>query len=79
MSIVLFSMTLRIVLAIIGALFLLGAVVFVKTQRPRLGAVFGVGALAALGALLGEGLVTLTVWLAAPSSADFNEYRWVFL
>ncbi|MEO8840532.1 MAG: glutamine amidotransferase [Kofleriaceae bacterium] len=79
MSIVLFSMTLRIVLAIIGAAFLLGAVVFVKTKRPRLGAMFGVGALAALGALLGEGLVTLTVWLAAPSSADFNEYRWVFL
>jgi uncharacterized membrane protein len=78
-SIVLFSMTLRIALAIAGTVFLLAAVIAVKTRRPRLGALFGVGTLAALGALAGEGLVALTVRLAAPSSADFNEYRWVFL
>jgi len=79
MSIVLFSMTLRIVLAIVGVAFLVGAVIFVKAKRPRLGAAAGVGALAALGALAGEGLTALTVRLAAPSSSDFNEYRWVFL
>ena len=79
MSIVLFSMALRIVLAIVGVVFLVGAVLFIRAGRPRLGAAAGVGALSALGALAGEALTALTVRLAAPSSADFNEYRWVFL
>ena len=28
---------------------------------------------------IGIALVALTVWLAAPSATDFNEYRWVML
>jgi uncharacterized membrane protein len=78
-SIALFSQTLRIALASIGVLLLLATLIAVKRDRAGLGALFGVGALAALGALAGEGLVALTVRIAAPSAADFNEYRWVFL
>jgi len=79
MSIVLFSMTLRIALAIAGVAFALGALWFVRRGFGRLGVACGVAAFAALGSLAGEGLVALTVRLAAPSSSDFNEYRWVFL
>jgi len=79
MSIVLFSMTLRIALAIAGIVFALAALGFVKRGFGRLGVACGVAAFAALGSLAGEGLVALTVRIAAPSSADFNEYRWVFL
>src|SRR3569832_132535 len=79
MSIVLFSMTLRIALAIAGIVFALAALGFVKRGFGRLGVACGVAAFAALGSLAGEGLVALTVRIAAPSSADFNEYRWEFL
>src|ERR1043165_1377479 len=79
MNIVLFSATLRLGLAIAGAVFLLATIISVKRGRARLGTMFGVGALAALGALAGEALVALTVRIAAPGTADFNEYRWVFL
>ncbi|MFT3696394.1 MAG: glutamine amidotransferase [Kofleriaceae bacterium] len=79
MSIVLFSMAVRIALAISGVVCGAFAAIFGKTGRSRLAVAFAVAALALLGALAGEGLVKLTVWLAAPSSADFNEYRWVFL
>ncbi|HTL34554.1 MAG TPA: glutamine amidotransferase [Kofleriaceae bacterium] len=79
MNIVLFSATLRLGLAIAGAVLLLATIISVKRGRARLGTMFGVGALAALGALAGEALVALTVRIAAPGTADFNEYRWVFL
>ena len=79
MSIVLFSATLRIALAIAGVLLIVATIIAVKRGRPRIGAALGVGALGAIGALAGEGLVALTVRLAAPGAADFNEYRWVFL
>src|SRR3954471_23124860 len=79
MNIVLFSSTMRYALAIAGALFLIVTIVAVKRGRPRFGTFAGVGALAALGALAGEALVALTVRIAAPGAADFNEYRWVFL
>jgi len=77
-SIVLFSTTLRLALAIAGVVLLIATIIAAK-RSSRIAAVLGVGALAALGALAGEGLVALTVRLAAPTSADFNEYRWVFL
>src|SRR5688572_22163089 len=38
-----------------------------------------VAAVGCVGVLAAEGLVALTVRLAAPRSADFNEFRWVFL
>ncbi|MEO8552183.1 MAG: hypothetical protein ABI678_19535, partial [Kofleriaceae bacterium] len=79
MSIVLFSMTLRIALAIVGVACALAAVIFVKRGFGRIGVALGVAAFAAIGALAAEALVALTVRIAAPSSADFNEYRWVFL
>ncbi len=79
MSISLFTNELRIALAIAGVVLGLFAVIAIKRGRGALGAMFGTGALAALGALAGEGLVALTVRLAAPSTTDFNEYRWVFL
>ncbi|MEZ4399989.1 MAG: glutamine amidotransferase [Kofleriaceae bacterium] len=33
----------------------------------------------AVGALAAEALIALTVWLAAPRAAQFNEHRWVLL
>ena len=79
MNIVLFSMTVRIAIAIAAVVLALATLVAVRRGQTRAGAVLGVGALAAIGALAGEGLVALTVKLAAPATADFNEYRWVFL
>ena len=79
MNIVLFSMNTRIAIAIAALLLVVAALIAVKRGRGRLGAMFGVGALGAVGALIGEALVALTVWLAAPAATDFNEYRWVFL
>ena len=79
MNIVLFSMTVRIAIAIAAVVLALATLVAVRRGRTRAGAILGVGALAAVGALAGEGLVALTVKLAAPATADFNEYRWVFL
>src|SRR5690348_16886754 len=79
MNIVLFSSTMRYALAIAGALLLVATIASVKRGRGRLGTMLGVGALGALGALAGEALVALTVRIAAPGTADFNEYRWVFL
>jgi uncharacterized membrane protein len=79
MSIGLFSMTTRYGLGAAAIVLALATLVAVRTGRARIGAALGVAALAAIGALVGEGLVALTVRLAAPGTADFNEYRWVFL
>jgi hypothetical protein len=79
MSITLWPMMMRYGLAIAGIVLVLLAIVAVRTDRARLGALLAVGAIAALGALAGELLVAITVWIAAPGTADFNEYRWVFL
>jgi len=79
MNVALFSATMRWGLAIAGALLLIATIIAVKRGRARIGTVLGVGALAALGALAGEALVALSVRIAAPDTADFNEYRWVFL
>ncbi|HEY4242726.1 MAG TPA: glutamine amidotransferase [Kofleriaceae bacterium] len=79
MSIVLFSALARISLAAAAVILLAATVIAVKRGHGGLGAALGVGALAAGGALAGEALVALTVRLAAPGAADFNEYRWVFL
>ncbi len=73
MNIVLFSMTVRIAIAIAAVVLALATLVAVRRGQTRAGAVLGVGALAALGALAGEGLVALTVKLAAPATADLKE------
>jgi len=79
MNIVLFSANARIAIAIAAAVLVIATAIAVRRGHARVGAVLGVGALASLGALAGEALIALTVYLAAPEAADFNEYRWVFL
>jgi hypothetical protein len=79
MSIALFSSTMRIALAIAALVLALATWLVVRRGHARAGAVLGIGTLAAVGALAGEGLIALTVRLAAPAAASFNEYRWVFL
>src|SRR5690348_12675115 len=79
MSIALFSSTIRYGLA--GAAVVLGLLTWlaVRSGRTRAGAMLGIGTLAAAGALAGEGLIALAVRIAAPGTASFNQYRWVFL
>ncbi len=79
MSIALFSPLVRYGLLGAAALLALLTVLVVRAGRGRLGAALGVAALLAGGAVAGEGLVALTVRLAAPGASEFNEYRWVFL
>jgi uncharacterized membrane protein len=78
-NIVLFSGLVRYALAGIAVVLLIATVLAVKRGRGGLGAALGVAALLSGGALFAEALVALTVKLAAPSAADFNEYRWVML
>jgi hypothetical protein len=78
-NIVLFSSLVRYALAGIAALMLIATVVAVRRGKGGLGAALGVVALLSGGALAAEALVALTVKLAAPSTTDFNEYRWVML
>ena len=79
MNIVLFSGLMRIGLAVAAVLLIAATIVAVKRGYGGLGALLGVAALGAGGALAGEALVALTVRLAAPGASDFNEYRWVML
>jgi len=79
MMIGLFSSTLRYSLAVAAAVLAIATLIAVKRGSSRAGAALGVATLAAVGALAGEGLVALTVKLAAPGAADFNDHRWVFL
>ena len=79
MNIVLFSELVRYALAGIAIVMLVATVLAVRRGRGGLGAALGVVALLSGGALVAEALVALTVKLAAPSAADFNEYRWVML
>src|SRR6185503_19983601 len=65
---------------LVAAALVLELATLVAAKRgSRFAALLGVGAIAAVGALVGEGLIALTVRLAAPGQANFNEYRWVFL
>ena len=79
MNIVLFSDLMRIGLAAAAVLLIAATIVAVRRGYGGLGALLGVAALLSGGALAGEALVALTVRLAAPGAADFNEYRWVML
>ena len=79
MNIVLFSEYARYLLAGLAVLLGLATVVVVRRGYGGLGALLGLAAFLSGGALAAEALVNLTVRLAAPSSTDFNEYRWVML
>jgi uncharacterized membrane protein len=78
-NIVLFSSLGRASLAAAAVLLIIATIVVVRRGYGGLGALLGVGALLSGGALAAEALIALTVRLAAPQAADFNEYRWVFL
>src|ERR1051325_11094522 len=79
MSIVLFSTLGRVSLAAAAVLMIVATIIAVRRGYGRLVALLGVGALLAGGALAAEALIALSVRIAAPGAADFNEYRWVFL
>lgn len=79
MNIVLFSSLVRYGLAGAFLVLLVATVLAVRAGRGGLGAALGVAALLSGGALAAEALVALTVRLAVPAAADFNEYRWVML
>ena len=79
MNIILFSEHVRLLLAGLGVVLALATVIAVRRGHGGLGALLGVAAFLAGGALAAEALVNLTVRLAAPSATDFNEYRWVLL
>jgi uncharacterized membrane protein len=78
-NIVLFSPAIRIALAAAAVVLIIATIIAVRRGRGGLGALLGVAALLSGGALAAEALIALTVRLAAPTAADFNEYRWVFL
>jgi uncharacterized membrane protein len=78
MTIHLFSAAMR--WGLVGAAFALVLATIIAGKRgSRFAPLFGVSAVAAVGALAGEALIMLTVRLAAPGTTDFNTYRWVFL
>jgi len=79
MNIVLFSTAGRVSLAAAAVLLIASTIVMVRRGHGGLGALLGLSALLAVGALAAEALIALTVRIAAPGAADFNEYRWVFL
>ncbi len=67
--------------ALVGLALVLASAGWVLGRRGRAAtaSLAWVLAVAALGALAAEQLVSLTVRLAAPRSAEFNEFRWVFM
>jgi uncharacterized membrane protein len=79
MNIVLFTPLVRGSLAVAALVLIVATVVAVRRGYGGLGALLGVTGLLSGGALAAEALIALTVRLAAPGQADFNEYRWVFL
>ena len=79
MNIVLFPSLVRYALAAACLVLMVATVLAVRRGKGGLGAALGVLALLSGGALAAEALVALTVRLAAPGAAEFNEYRWVML
>lgn len=79
MNIVLFSQSQRYAVIAIAIILVVSTIIALRSRHGRLGVLFGVGALFAVGSLVAEALVALTVRLAAPATAEFNEYRWVLL
>jgi uncharacterized membrane protein len=78
-NIVLFSSLARYGLIAAAVVLVIATILAVRRGSGRLSAALGVGALLAIGALIAEALIALTVRLAAPATTDFNEYRWVML
>jgi uncharacterized membrane protein len=78
MTIALLGWPLRIGLGVAALVFAILAGAF-RRSRPRASSLLLVAAMGAAGLLALEGLIALTVRLAAPHEAEFNEFRWVFL
>jgi uncharacterized membrane protein len=79
MTIELLDDRLRIGLAFAAAALLAAGWLLARAGRRSPSSLLLVGAVACGGVLVAEGLVALTVRLAAPRTAEFNEFRWVFL
>lgn len=79
MNIVLFPTLVRYALAAVCLVLAIATVLAVRRGKGGLGAALGVLAFLTGGSLAAEALVALTVRLAAPGAAEFNEYRWVML
>ena len=79
MTVALFDPRMRWVLAAIAVLGLLIAIVARRRGSPRLGTLALCALFGALGVLVAEALVALTVRIAAPPSVEYNEHRWVLL
>ena len=79
MNIVLFPSVVRYALVGVCLVLIVLTVHSVKRGRGGIGALLGVAAFLAGGALAAEALVAVTVRLAAGRGANFNEHRWVML
>ncbi len=79
MAIALLDGTIRLLLAAAAVLGVLAAVVLRRRGLRGPATIAGCVVFAAVGALVVEGLVALTVRMAAPATAEFNEHRWVLL
>ncbi len=79
MNITLFSSSVRY--GVIAVTLVLALATWLSSRRGtgRVSTMLGTLTLISLGALIAEGLITLTVRLAAPNATNFNEYRWVLL
>jgi len=69
----------RVALAIVAVVLIAAAVILSRKGRGTIASILLVGVVGCAGVLAAEGLVALTVRLAAPRAADFNEFRWVLL
>src|SRR5215475_9895008 len=78
MTIALLGWPLRIGLGVAALVFALASGALRK-RRPAASSLLLVAAMGAAGIVALEGLIALSVRLAAPHEAEFNEFRWVFL
>lgn len=80
MKIAVLSSNMRIGLAFAAVASVVAALLVARRERWRASApVFGVAAIAAIGALVLEMMIAVAVRISAPTQVDFNQYRWVLL
>jgi hypothetical protein len=78
-TVALFDPRVRWLLAAVAVLGMAVAAIARRRGAPRLVTIGLCATFGALGVLAAEAMVALTVRLAAPGSAQFNEHRWVLL
>src|SRR5687768_1220248 len=79
MTIALLDAQVRLALAIAVAVLIAAAWFLGRRGKASIASALAILAVGCVGVLAAEALVALTVRLAAPRAADFNEFRWVFL